>query len=137
MSASRRLAEYYASVSERCDERPRNLPKNDLVIFYVVSVRLEMDMSGFDSVFEQLLTEDELKFLIEALRELGASRLADLFRQAHVRLQDAGFFDEEGAMVADFEQDDAGLLEDIEDEIRAEDSLWPTDEQLAALIYRT
>jgi hypothetical protein len=93
-----------------------------------------MDMNGFDSVFDQLLTENELCLLIEALNELGAPQLAGSFDQARARLRNAGFFAEDSLMVSDLDQDETGFLDDIEDDIRNNDSLWDLDERLAALI---
>jgi hypothetical protein len=138
MDASQKLAEYFDSVIERCNRdpsgRPINLPKHDQIIYYVISTRCEMDMNGFDSVFDQLLTENELCLLIEALNELGAPQLAGSFDQARARLRNAGFFAEDSLMVSDLDQDETGFLDDIEDDIRNNDSLWDLDERLAALI---
>lgn len=138
MEPSQQVAEYFHDLIERCNRdpsgRPTNLSKNDQVIYYIISTRCEMDMSGFDSVFDQLLTEPELRFLIDSLNELGASDLADSFNRAYSRLQHARFFDSESTMVSDLDQGDTGFLDDIEEEIRNNDSLWNLDDRLAELI---
>ena len=138
MDASRLVAEYFETLVERCSPGPTarraRLPKNDRVIFYVVSTRCEIDINGFNSVFDQLLTEAELLFLIDALNNLGASKPASLFEQAHSRLRNAGFYDDDGAMVSNFDHNGAGLLGDVEEAIQADDSLWELDEYLARLI---
>ncbi|QDU93905.1 DMP19 family protein [Lignipirellula cremea] len=138
MDVSQQLARYYDSLIERCNRdpsaRPNNLPKHDQIIYYVISTRCEMDMNGFDSVFDQLLTENELRLLVDALNELGAGTLAESFNQAHSRLRDAGFFGDDSMMVSDLDNDDFGFLDDIEDDIRKNDSLWDLDDRLAELI---
>jgi hypothetical protein len=139
MDTSEKLADYYESLIERVNAdpsgRPLHLPKHDRIIYYIISTRCEMDMNGFDSVFDQLLSEEELAFLIEALKELDASRLAELFELAQSRLESAGFFAEESLMVLDLEgEGDKGLLDDIEEAIRDNDALWELDNRLVQLI---
>lgn len=138
MDASQKLAEYFDTVVERCNGdpsgRPIHLPKHDQIIYYVISTRCEMDMNGFDSVFDQLLTENELCLLINALNQLGAPQLAGSFDQARLRLRNAGFFDSDSTTVSDLGEDDIGFLDDIERDIRNNDSLWGLDERLAELI---
>ncbi|MCA8993294.1 MAG: hypothetical protein KDA88_14995 [Planctomycetaceae bacterium] len=91
-------------------------------------------MNGFDSVFDQLLTENELLFLIDALNELGAAQLASSFDEAHTRLRSAGFFDNDSMMVSDLGLGETGFLDDIERDIRKNDSLWDLDASLVGLI---
>ena len=138
MDASQQLAQYFELLIERCNldpsARPYNLPRHDQIIFYVISTRCEMDMNGFDSIFDQLLTEHELRLLIDALHELGADELAESFRQAHARLEDAGFFADDSMTVSDLDNDKSGFLDDIEADIREHDSLWDLDERLVELI---
>src|SRR5690606_16730214 len=122
MDASQQLAKYYDSLIERCNRdpsaRPNNLPKHDQIIYYAISTRCEMDMNGFDSVFDQLLTENEIRLLVDALNELGAARLAESFNQAYSRLRDAGFFGDDAMMVSDLNNNESGFLDEIEDDIR-------------------
>ena len=139
MDASARLANYYEKLIERCNQnpsaRPDNLPKRDRIIYYVISTRCEIDINGFDAVFDQLLSENELTFLIETLNELEATELAGLFESALKRLKAAGFFDEEGMCVSELDPSPSiGFLDDIEALILENDELWELDEKLAELI---
>ncbi len=138
MDASIAVAEYFNAVIAQCNRnpsgRPHNLPWHDQIIYYVVSTRCEMDMNGFDSVFDQLLTENELGLLVEALNDLRLPQLAASFDDARSRLRNAGFFDDDSIMVSDLENDEIEFLADIEEVIRSNDSLWNLDDRLAALI---
>lgn len=139
MDTKATLADYYQELVERTNchpsGRPVDLSQNDRIIYYVISTRCEMDMNGFDSVFDQLLTEDELQFLIEALVELKSPVLANLFERARSRLKAAGFFDDEATMVSDLETlDGRGLLDDVEASLRENNTLWEMDEKLVRLI---
>lgn len=116
----------------RCDlrGRPSNLSKHEQIFYYVVATRCEMDMNGFDSVFDQLLDQDAIQFLVDSLNDLGATQLADLFEAACMRLDNVGFFDDDSARVIDFVSDDqTEILEDIEEQVRKDDALWALDEK--------
>jgi hypothetical protein len=60
--------------------RPDLLPEYDRAIFHLLSIRCEIDINGFDSVFDQLLTEDELLFSVGVLERLEFNTLATAFR---------------------------------------------------------
>jgi len=117
--------------------RPDGLAENDRTIYYIVSTRCEMDTGGFNSVFDQLLTESELVYLVDCLNRMDATSLADGFARAHEALRTVRFFDDNGDddnMVSDFDRaDGTGLLDAIESEIRACDRLWLLDDPLAVL----
>lgn len=117
--------------------RPDGFAENDRLIYYIVSTRCEMDMGGFNSVFDQLLTESELVYLINCFSRMHATSLADGFSRAHETLRTVQFFDDNGDadnVVSDFERaDGTGLLEAIESEIRAGEELWLLDNTLAVL----
>ena len=117
--------------------RPDGLAENDRTIYYIVSTRCEMDMGGFNSVFDQLLTERELVYLINCLQRMHATSLADGFSRAHDALRAVQFFDDNGdadKMVSDFDRaDGTGLLDAIESEIREGQELWILDNALAIL----
>ena len=139
MDAAEAVANHFDSIVERCNRdpsgRPKHLPKNDQIIYYVISARCEMDINGFESVFDQLLTQDELSFLIDSLNEIGAPSLAQSFAMAQSRLAAAGFFGDDSVMVGDLVSDDEDeFLADIESEIRKNDMLWSIDERLIELI---
>ncbi|QDV46773.1 hypothetical protein Enr13x_66820 [Stieleria neptunia] len=117
--------------------RPDDLAENDRTIYYIVSTRCEMDMGGFNSVFDQLLSESELEYLITCLNRLHATSLANAFSRAHEALRAVRFFDDNGGadnMISDFDRaDGTGLLEAIEEELRAGEELWMLDSTLAVL----
>ena len=138
MDAPTRVAAYFVDLIERCNRsstgRPTSLPQNDQYIFYVLAVRCEIDMSGFESVFDQLLDETEINILITALNVIGCVTLADSFLIARDRLAAAGFFDEEEMMVSDLATGNLGFLDDIEDSIGNSNLFWQLDESLAKLL---
>lgn len=138
MDASTRVAAYFDDLVERCNrsatKRPTNLPLYDQYIYYVLSTRCEMDINGFDSVFDQLLEESEVNILITALNELGCTTLADSFSIARDRLAGVGFFSDEEMMVCDLATDEGGFLDDIEAAVRNDNLMWQLDESLAKLL---
>lgn len=130
------IADCYDDIIKRCDSagKPSRLSSHERVIYYVVSTRCEMDMNGFGSVFDQLLTEDELVFLIQSLEELGETGLKDSFQAAHEFLTELGFFEKSALMTYDLPENQQATLEMIEDRLRAEERLWELDEKLLGLI---
>ncbi len=132
---AQRCNEITARIGDRDDGRPVGLPDHDRIIYYVLSIRSELDFGGFESVFEQLLTEAELTFVIDALTNLQLVSLADAFRRTYQRLHDVGFYDGTYHAVQEFQNSDGtGLLDDIERELSDGDPLWAADEQLAKLL---
>jgi hypothetical protein len=138
MDAPTSVAAYFEELIERCNRsgqgRPTALPQNDQYIFYVISTRCEMDINGFESVFDQLLEESEISVLINAFNELGCTTLAEAFSTARSRLAGAGFFDDEEMMVIDLATDEGGFLDDIEETVRNSNLLWELDDSLAELL---
>ncbi len=138
MDAPTRVAAYFEDLIERCNRsgqgRPTGLPARDQYIFYVISTRCEMDINGFESVFDQLLEEFEITILIDALKELGCTTLSKAFSTARDRLAGAGFFDDEERMVCDLATDDYGFLDDIEEAVRSSNLMWDLDTSLAELL---
>lgn len=138
MDAPAKVAAYFEDLIERRNRsdkgRPTSLPLHDQYIFYVLSTRCGMDINGFESVFDQLLEESEIKILITALNELGCKTMADAFSAARHRLADAGFFDDEEMMVCDLATDNGGFLDDIEEKVRSSNLMWQLDDALAKLL---
>ena len=138
MDASTRVAAYFEDLIERCNRngqgRRTSLPERDQYIFYVLSTRCEMDINGFESVFDQLLEQSEITILITALNELGCTTLANEFATARDRLADVGFFDDEEMMVCDLATDSGGFLDDIEESVRTCNLMWELDDSLAKLL---
>jgi hypothetical protein len=117
--------------------RPDGFADNDRAIYYIVSTRCEIDMNGFDSVFDQLLTEPELEFLVACLTRLNSTTLATGFSRAITELHKVHFFDDhddDDNMVSDYDRSDGtGVLDTIESEIEACDDFWVLDDALAAM----
>lgn len=136
MDASSQIADRFSEISEKCGEsaRPTDLPENDRIIWYVVATRSEMDMGGFESVFDQLLTEDELLFLIASLERLGEPKLASTFRRVHGALKQAGFYDAPGRMCHEFGPKLEAVLAKAEAFLQDDQCLWELDPKLAALL---
>ena len=86
------------------------------------------------TLFDQLLDENEIRVLIAALSEMGCKELADSFSIARKRLADVGFFNDEKLMVCELGTENGGFLDDIEKNIRNDDSMWQLDESLVKLL---
>lgn len=129
-----RFEKIIADVSET-GGRPDSLPDYDRAIFHLLSIRCEIDINGFDSVFDQLLTQDELLFSIGVLERLEFNTLAAAFRQAHAILRDKGFYGERSRMVHEYKlPDGSGILDTIEQTVADDGGLWMLDDKLIELI---
>ncbi len=135
MNDAEYIADRFNDIITRCDPdgRPTNLPHAERLIYYVVAVRCEMDMNGFESVFDQLLTKAELEYFTGVMGELEESELALAFQDARILLDDAGFFDQPASATYDLPQLVRDRLEQVEDRVRLEERLWELDSKLAAL----
>ena len=138
MDASERLADYFEQLIDRVNQdaggRPATLPEGDRIIYYVVSVRCEIDINGFESVFDQFLNEGEIRFLIESFQKIDASALANAFKRAYTLLDRHGFFQSADITCADLSADVQSELNRIETEVDAADELWQLDARLVDLI---
>jgi hypothetical protein len=135
MEAAEFIADRYEQIIRMCDRmgRPTGLPKADQVIYYVISVRCEIDMEGFFSVFEQLLTEPELVAFITMLRELEEPELAGAFSEALDAVRACGYSCGDGYLI-DEDSELERRLEPIRRRLRATNQLWVLDEKLVALL---
>ncbi len=115
--------------------RPDLLPEYDRAIFHLLSIRCQIDINGFDSVFDQLLTEDELLFSIGVLEQLEFTALATAFRKAHSILHDRGFYNQHSGNVHENKlPDGSGILAAIEQTVADDGGLWMIDDKLIELI---
>lgn len=132
---------HFQQLITRCDAkgRPTKISRDDRIIYYVIATRCEMDMNGFDNVFNQLLSKSELQFLIESLEHLDEMNLAASFQAANDRLDEAGFFDDESMMVWDLDdtETETGFLEDINEQVRQNNRLWKLDDKLVKLVHES
>jgi hypothetical protein len=105
-------------------------PKAERILYYVVATRCEIDIDGYDSVFEQDLDAAEVAFLVDGLKRIGETELASEFQRGFESLDADGFY---------------GHLNwnNVSDSVKAEivaigqrvgDRLWGLDEKLAALL---
>lgn len=128
-----RLTDYYDHLARTHATNEARWSHNDLVIWFVISTRCEMDMEGFESVFDQLLQKDDLDFLIDALRELDEPALADAFDQARTVLREADFY---GRQLECHQLPPAvrSKLKKLEAVIRRGGRLWELDDKLTKLL---
>lgn len=115
--------------------RPNMLPEYDRAIFHLLSIRCEIDVNGFDSVFDQLLTENELLFSVGVLELLEFNTLAAAFRRAHSILREKGFYDQCSRTVDEYNlPDGSGILATIEQTVADDGGLWMLDGKLIEMI---
>lgn len=134
LTPEEKISDRFNTIIRLCDKngRPSHLTYADRAVFYIVSVRCEMDINGFSSVFEQLLTRDELDFLIAALERLSESGLAATFGKARQLLKDVGFMYGE-SRITDCPLKIIESFDEIERNIRLNDRLWRFDDKLLAI----
>lgn len=130
MDPSARICDEYDHLLAMGYEHIAVQPIAGQVIFYVVIARCEKDMANFESIFEQALNERELTVLIDGLRKMDESNLADCFADAFKSLKEAGFYPR---------RDTKGLSEKTKARIAAlgnevGDRLWNLDAKLVALL---
>jgi len=134
-TAAEIISDRFETISARCGPsgRPTALPRNEQTIWYVVATRCDIDMGGFASVLDQLLTESELLFLVEVLAELGEPELSSAFQRTHVVLAHAGFYRGPSRMYQDLDPSVQARLETIATSIEVNAGLWGLDDRLAQL----
>ncbi len=135
MDSSAEVARRFEEILRRCGAtgRPNRLPHGERVIYYIVSVRCEIDINGFDSVLDQLLTEDELDFVGASLEELNEENLAAAWRKIASLLKSVGHKPCGSSPVRSLPQAVRQQLAALAHEANAGDRLWHLDERLAKL----
>jgi hypothetical protein len=135
LDASAAVAEKFESISRQLGEsaKPKDLSHADQVLWYVVAVRCERDMEGLESVFDQLLDEPALLFLIRALSELQEQALALLFQRAHEALSAVNFYERPDAMCHEFGNGLGEELKAIDQALSEGDLMWQLDPKLLQL----
>jgi hypothetical protein len=129
------IADFFQELVHRPPETRPDWSHGDEVVWHVVSTRCEIDINGFEGVFEQLLDAGGVDFLIAALAELGESTLAGAFAAAHSLLLDAGF-KAQATSASDLPEGVQRRLTEIGNSITDGNRLWEIDDKLAALIGR-
>jgi hypothetical protein len=138
MSPSKYIADRFEKILETVRENGGNaqlLPDYDRAIFHLICIRCEIDINGFESVFDQLLTEDDLLFSIEALAKIESYELAGSFRQVHIQLRSIGFYEDPTISLDEHRlPDGSGMLDKYEATIVKDQELWEIDAKLLELI---
>lgn len=135
MNADEVVARRFEELSARnVGKSVEQLSPEDAAVYLIVATRCEMDMEGFESVFEQLLTPVGLESLIASLELIEEANLAQAFREAARLLANGGFILGEGNSLRSTSQAVTKGLSQVEERVRAHDRLWDLDEKLATLI---
>ena len=130
ISAGQRIVDEFDRQVALGREKMAHEPYAARVVNVVVTVRCEKDMEGFDSIFEQALTADELQLLAEGLKRLGEAALAKEFAGVLKALKEDGVYKHMNwNKVSDTVKRKIELAEE-----RIGDELWDLDEKLAALL---
>ncbi|MBI5918191.1 MAG: hypothetical protein HY849_02290 [Nitrosomonadales bacterium] len=135
MNSPTEVARRFEDILKRCGTtgRPDDLPHAERVIYYIIAVRCEIDMNGFDSVLDQLLSEDELNFVCASLEELNEGSLAESWRKIESLLRSVAHKPSGSAPVSMLPKDVRQELEVLARAACANDRLWQLDEKLGAL----
>jgi ABC-type transport system involved in cytochrome c biogenesis ATPase subunit len=135
MDSSTEVARRFEDILKRCGStgRPDGLPHAQRVVYYIVAVRCEMDMNGFDSVLDQLLTEDELHFVCASLEELNEESLAATWWKIASFLKSVGLKPSGSSPIRSLPQAVQQELDVLAKTANAGNRLWHLDEKLAAL----
>lgn len=138
-TSAEKVADEFDKIITKCDSngRPSGLSYFERVIYYVVSVRCEMDMNGFASVFEQLLTKEEFEFLIDALNDISEVNLANSFLEAKYLLEEINFYNDEENHIDNYSLEIVARFEEIEKDIRRNGQLWKLDSKLLQIKSET
>ena len=135
MNAATSIARRFEDIAERLrgTTGPSNLPRADQIVYYVVAIRCEIDINGFDSVLDQLLDETELDFFCSALTEVGETSLAATWLKIATLLRGAGHWPKGTATVSNLPQPVRQELVALANAACKGDKLWAFDDKLAAL----
>ena len=113
--ASSRIADEFDRLVSLDSKEIAGLAFAERVVNSVVMARCSRDMSGIDSVFDQILSSDEVSVLIDGLLALEESAIAETFARARTE------FDANGT-----------VSQETDEQIG--ERLWELDEKLVALL---
>jgi hypothetical protein len=130
MDATYRVADEFDRLVAMGQDKMPARPHPERVLYFVVATRCEIDMEGFESVYEQAFTLVELGILIDGLRLLGEADLAEEFARGIEVLRQEGFYDHLNwnrvSPIARRQINEIGQ--------RIVDRLWGLDEKLIAML---
>jgi hypothetical protein len=129
-AATDRIVEEFNRLVAIGQERMPEQSYAERVLYFVVATRCEIDMEGFQSVYEQAFTPWELNTLIDGLRRIGENKLAEEFAEGFGLVNEAGFYNHKNWNL---------VPEEVKERIneigeRVGDQLWTLDEKLVALL---
>ena len=102
-------------------------------IWLLVTLRAELEMDGFESVFDQGLSREEVALTIIYLKKLGLSAIAASLEQAVVILEANAFYDSAGNIrlsTVDLPQQIQNELAALGQNITTGQELWQIDDRL-------
>jgi hypothetical protein len=133
MDPTDRIASEYDRLVAMGRDGVASCPQSERFVFCAVSTRCEIDINGFDSVFEQGLTADELLILIDGLNLIHEPHLALEFRRGFDLLDAQGFYQHlNWNHVAQEAKNEIDAIGD-----RVGDQLWQLDDKMAKLLDGT
>jgi hypothetical protein len=133
LDAADRIAEEFDRIIALRRSGIPTLTASERIVWYVVSTRCEIDINGFESVYEQHLDPSELAILVDGLNQIGEKDLASEFQRAFELLKADCFYDH---------MNWSKISDSVKNDIKAvgknvEDQAWDLDEKLVALLDGT
>ncbi len=115
------------------------LTRAERAIWLLVTIRSAIDSDGFESVFDQAVTRNELVEAIGYLREFNLPEIAELFERALLILDTHGFYTKYGnpmTICSDYSDQLREELDTIGKGITKGDVLRHIDDQLVDMLAR-
>lgn len=136
-----RIAQVFEELIEirRTEGDTKSFSSAERAIWLIVSVRAEIDISGFAAVFEQLLSRRDLTTLIDYLDILGCDDDANDFAAMLEMLDECHYFgDDEYPTIAldGLPNEILETMEEIVESVEERNVLWHLDADLCALLDR-
>lgn len=91
MNASSRIVEVFDRLVALGRDALPSRPLAEQFVYYIVATRCDIEINGFDSVFEQHLNPAELEALVNGLRRIDEPHLAVQFWRGFQLLESEGF----------------------------------------------
>ena len=100
--------------------------RTERVVWLIMLIRCDLDMSGFSAIFEQSVTREELVEAIEYMRELNIPDIADGFEQALALLDKNNWYEIRGNdwIAVELPSEDEMKFKAIGIEVKREQKLW-------------
>ena len=132
MDAANRIALEYDRLIAIGRDALSSRPMAERFVYYVVSVRCEIDINGFSSVYEQYLSADELLLLADGLTRLNEPTLTLEFRRGYDLLNAEGFYQHlNWNLISESAKNQIKEIGEL-----VGDQLWNLDEKLVDLLAK-